>query len=79
MAGKCGFKENQWEASSQMQKKREKNLNRAEYSSSVANAPTLSPLIEPKDVLPSSWIPTHEKKLLTAHLAKWDKNNSVYV
>lgn len=57
MAGKCSFKGKQWEASSQMQKKtKKKTLNQAEFSTSVANAPTLSPLIEPKHVLLSSWI-----------------------
>lgn len=36
--------------------KKKKKLNRAEFSTSVANAPALSPLIEPEDVLLSSWI-----------------------
>lgn len=42
MDGKCSFKEKQWEVSSEMQ---EKKLKQEELSTSVANGPTLSPLI----------------------------------
>lgn len=53
-----------------MQKKKKKNPNQAEYSTSVANAPTLSPLIEPKDVLPSSWIPTAWKGIINSSFSE---------
>lgn len=71
MAGKCSFKGKQSEVSSQMQKR---NLNQEKFSTSVANAPTLYPLIVPMDVSLSSWIhKKHEKELLTAHLLKRDE------
>lgn len=74
MAGECSFKEKQWEVSLQMQKK----LNQEKFSTSVTNAPTLCQLIEPMDVLPSSWVHTkHGKELLTAHLLKRNKNITV--
>lgn len=57
-------------------KEKKKKLNQEKYSTSVANAPTLYPLI----VLLSHWIHIkHEKELLAAHLLKRDRNITVSI
>lgn len=64
MAGKCCFKEKQWEASSQIPDGKK-------ISSSVTNASAFWQLIELMDASLSSWIQKkkkHASELLTAHL-----------